>query len=90
MMAIHFKSKDHKFVKIWNTKTDQETLHRIDCGTAQRSILAPYSSCGHELLDEHQAVPIFNQRPWITIHSCLNGYKVIRGALVHKEGNASA
>jgi len=82
-MAIHFKGRDHKFVKIWNTKTGQETLHRIDCGVARRSMLAPYTSCGHELFDENDVVPIFRRHPWIVIHSCLNGYKVIDGALVH-------
>jgi len=82
MKARHTKGRDYTFVKVWNTKTGQETLHRVDCGTARRSILAPYSSCGHEFFDEHEAVPIFN-RFRMVIHSCLNGYKVIDGALIH-------
>lgn len=73
---------NYRFVQIYNTKTDQETLHRIDCGTAKRSIAARFSSSGCEFFDEYDVVPIFN-RPWVVIHSCLAGYKVIDGALIH-------
>lgn len=72
-----------KFVQFYNIKYDTETLHRIDCGMAQRSLQSTEGVTIPKLFSEWEAVPIFN-RLWVKKHSCLKGYAVIKrdGALI--------
>lgn len=59
-----------------------DTLHRANCGFVARVERSVYSAAIVVYLNEREAVRFFRY-VWTKKHSCLNGYGIVDGALVH-------